>query len=238
MSRPFAVFDIDGTLIRWQLYHAIADQLVKLGYVDPSKYATIKKARANWKRRSATFKDYESELVKVYGEVLKSLNVSQFETAAQAVFNEYKDQVYTYTRDLIRSLKKDGYIIFAISGSQTEIIGMMSDYYGFDDYLGTHYDRQADEFSGKSTFYAADKAKALKLLARKHSLGFEGSIAVGDSASDASMMELVGRPIAFNPDRDLYEIAQAKGWTIVVERKNMVYKMEQENGRYILAETN
>ncbi len=29
MSQPFAVFDIDGTIIRWQLYHALADELAK-----------------------------------------------------------------------------------------------------------------------------------------------------------------------------------------------------------------
>ena len=30
MPRPFAVFDIDGTIIRWQLYHALADELASL----------------------------------------------------------------------------------------------------------------------------------------------------------------------------------------------------------------
>src|SRR5579863_5087855 len=97
--KKFAVFDIDGTLVRWQLYHAIADQLVKLGYTNQKEYAAIRKARANWKRRNASFKSYEEQLVKVYGKVLRTLSVNQFETAAQTVFDEYKDQVYTYTRD-------------------------------------------------------------------------------------------------------------------------------------------
>ena len=34
-GRPFAVFDIDGTLIRWQLYHSIADTLARLGHIEP-----------------------------------------------------------------------------------------------------------------------------------------------------------------------------------------------------------
>lgn len=235
--KSFAVFDIDGTLIRWQLYHAIADQLVKLGYVDQNKYASIKEARANWKRRAASFKSYEEQLVKVYGQVLKTLTVPQFETAAQSVFDEYKDQVYIYTRDLIARLRKDGYKIFAISGSQTEIIAMMAAYYGFDDYLGTDYARVGQKFTGVSTFHAADKATALRALIKKHQLSLEGSIAVGDSASDAAMMELVQRPIAFNPDKDLYKIARTRAWEIVLERKNMVYELRAEDGRYLLAKT-
>ncbi len=235
--KKFAVFDIDGTLIRWQLYHAIADQLVKLGYVDQKEYASIREARANWKRRAASFKTYEEQLVKVYGQVLKTLSVAQLETAAQAVFDEYKDQVYTYTRDLIGQLKEDSYRILAISGSQTEIIAMMADYYGFDDYLGTDYKRKDKKFTGASTFYAADKAKALRSLVKKHNLSLEGSIAVGDSASDAAMMEIVARPIAFNPDEDLYKIARACAWEIVLERKNMIYELRAEDGRYVLAKT-
>ena len=34
-SRPFAVFDIDGTLIRWQLYHAVADDMAKQNIINP-----------------------------------------------------------------------------------------------------------------------------------------------------------------------------------------------------------
>ena len=38
----FAVFDIDGTLIRWQLYHAIADELAKSGHIDAETYTVEK----------------------------------------------------------------------------------------------------------------------------------------------------------------------------------------------------
>src|SRR3990167_7893419 len=97
-SRPFAVFDIDGTLIRWQLYHAIVDNLVKLGFIAPAKLKAIKNARMVWKRResSESYKEYEHQLVKIYEELLAAVTVSQFETSATAVFDEYKDQVYTY----------------------------------------------------------------------------------------------------------------------------------------------
>jgi phosphoserine phosphatase len=115
-GRKFAVFDIDGTLIRWQLYHSVADALALLGQIDPKSHQSVRDARMNWKRRTGTFSDYEKQVIAVYDQAVTKLSKPQFEKAAQAVFDEYKDQVYTYTRDLIAKLKKQAYLLFAISG--------------------------------------------------------------------------------------------------------------------------
>jgi HAD superfamily hydrolase (TIGR01490 family) len=236
-GRPFAVFDIDGTLIRWQLYHAIADTLASRGHIKPETYKAMRDARMAWKRRSgSSFKDYEKLVVQIYESALKTLSFQQFEDAIDAVFEEYKDQVYTYTRDLLAELKAKGYLLFAISGSQTEIVAKVAGYYGFDDYVGTVYKRRGNAFSGQKTIGSMDKDKALEQLVKKHGAGSENSYAVGDSHSDISMLEMVNRPIAFNPEKALFEYAEERGWEVVLERKNMIYKLERRSGKYELVE--
>jgi HAD superfamily hydrolase (TIGR01490 family) len=234
--RKFAVFDIDGTLIRWQLYHAIADHLVRLGFVAPVEFEPMKTARMDWKRRAqdASFRSYEEALIRSYEVVLARLAPSQLEKAVESVFDEYKDQVYVYTRDLIKELKTRGYLLFAISGSQTEIVEKIADYYGFESYLGTVYELKNDRFTGKKLVHAHHKDRALKQLMKEFNLSQAGSIAVGDSASDIKMLELVEQPIAFNPETELYNYSRARGWKIVVERKNVVYELEEGNGSYLL----
>lgn len=238
--KKFAVFDIDGTLIRWQLYHAIADALVTLGFVEVGTYDSVKAERMKWKRRTpdASFKTYELELVRVYDQVLQGITADQLEAAVHTVFDEYKDQVYTYTRNLITNLKTKGYLLFAISGSQSEIVELMAKHYGFDDFIGTVYERAGGRFTGKSVFHAAKKDQALKRLVAKHCATYTDSLAVGDSKSDAVMLEMVENPIAFNPDDDLYKIAQTHAWNIVLERKNMIYELESRHGKYELVKTN
>ncbi len=237
-GRPFAVFDIDGTLIRWQLYHAIADTLAAQGYIKPAVYQAMKDARMAWKRRAGgSFRDYEHQVIDVYETILKKLTFVQFEEAANAVFDEYKDQVYTYTRDLIAKLKREDFLLFAISGSQTEVVAKIAKYYGFDDYVGTIYERIDDGFSGNKTIGSLDKDKTLRELVKKHRVDFKSSIGVGDSRSDIPMLELVEQPIALNPEADLFEYASKKGWKIVLERKNMVYELESNDGKYQLATT-
>lgn len=240
MPKPFAVFDIDGTLIRWQLYHAIADALAKRGHIGARTHQQIKDARMIWKNRAhgEAFSDYQAELIGVYEKLLLDLSVKNFNQAVAAVFDEYKDQVYIYTRDLIKKLKKNGYLLFAISGSQTEIVDKIANYYGFDDCIGTIYEHEKDKFTGAVTIHLGGKHLILQELVEKHGAILKGSIAVGDSASDISMLEMVESPIAFNPERKLYDYAKNKGWEIVIERKNMVYELEKQDGRYILAKTN
>jgi len=237
MGRPFAVFDIDGTLIRWQLYHAIADQLVKLGYVDPKSFQAIRDARMTWKRRehAESFKDYEEQLVKLYDEIMRKITPQEYDEAILNVFNEYKDQVYAYTRALIEELKNEGYLLFAISGSQVEIIAMIARHYGFDDYVGSQYVREGDRFTGEVLMPLGKKDLVLKELVEKHDAAWEGSVAVGDSQGDIKMLETVERPIAFNPERSLFNHAKRNGWLIALERKNMTYELEEQNGSYLLA---
>jgi HAD superfamily hydrolase (TIGR01490 family) len=237
MKRPFAVFDIDGTLIRWQLYHATADALVRLGYVDKDEYQAIKQARMAWKRRDndEAFKTYEGQLVQLYERILLQLSAEQYDHAAQVVFDEYKDQVYRYTRDLILELKAKDYLLFAISGSQTEIVGKIARHYGFDDHIGTFYERQQGKFTGDRKLHAGSKHVILDELVKKHDASYTDSIAVGDSEGDITMLDVVDQPIAFNPTAKLFMAAKEHGWKVVVERKNMVYQLEVRDGKYLLA---
>jgi HAD superfamily hydrolase (TIGR01490 family) len=238
-GRRFAVFDIDGTLIRWQLYHALTDELARQGHINPKSYEAMRDARLIWKKRKGgSFRDYELQVIKVYEAVLKTLDFNQFDEAVDAVFDEYKDQVYRYTRALIDQLKKDNYLLLAISGSQTEIVSKVSDYYGFDAYIGTIYHRADSRFSGEKTIAAHNKGESLKKLVAKYDASFDGSLAIGDSRSDAAMLEMVEHPIAFNPDADLFEIAQSKGWKVILERKNMIYELEKQGNTYELVKTN
>jgi len=239
VGRPFAAFDIDGTLIRWQLYHAIVDALIRLNYVSAEDFEAIKQARMDWKRRTAeaSFKSYEGELIRAYEATLVSISPAQLDTAVEAVFGEYKDQVYVYTRNLIEELKKKGYLLFAISGSQSEIVAKVAEYYGFDAFVGTDYEQIDNKFTGKKDFHAHNKDVVLKKLVKEFKATSAGSFAVGDSMGDVAMLELVENPIAFNPESALFAAAKKNAWKVVLERKNVIYELEADGSSYILAKT-
>lgn len=235
-GRPFAVFDIDGTLIRWQLYHAVVNQLAKQGIIGKTTNDKIQAARMTWKNRGSdkSFAEYEWVLVQNYWKALVEISPADHDKAVEAVFNKYKDQVYTYTRDLIRDLKAKEYLLFAISGSHQEIIDKLAAHHGFDAAIGQVHKIENGRFSGAHTTPMLNKDRELKKLIKKFGATYDGSIAIGDSASDILMLELVEQPIAFNPNRLLFQHAKKQDWKIVVERKNMVYELEARGGEYVL----
>lgn len=238
MKRKFAVFDLDGTLIRWQLYHAIADELARQGAIDGDEYEAVTTARMHWKNREHvdSFRDYERVLVKLVDSTVNELKVSALEQACQNVINEYKDQVYTYTRDLIKDLKSKDYLLFAISASPDQIVGLVAKHYGFDDFCGSIYDAKDGLFIGFTDVLLHErKPEKLNELATKYNATWKDSIAVGDSEGDILLLSAVEQPIAFNPTKLLFEHAKKQGWKVVIERKNMVYRLEPQGGSYLLA---
>jgi len=226
-KRPYAVFDIDGTLIRWQLYHAIVHQLGKDGQLVPGDFETINEARMSWKNRRTDqgFHEYEDVLVKRFLVAIPHVDPAKYDQACRDVFDQYKDQTFTYTRDLVRSLKAKGYLLFAVSGSPQEVIELLAEYHGFEAAVGCVFERVDGRFTGEFSTPIFDKRAALDMLVAKFAASTADSYAVGDSMSDVPLLQAAKHPIAFNPDLKLFAAAKDHGWPVVVERKNVIYDL-------------
>lgn len=235
--QKFAVFDIDGTLIRWQLYHAITDYLGRTGVLSKEAMQEVKDARMRWKSRETpdSFHQYERKLVKLYESSITSISTSALDEAVTEVANKYKSQVYVYTRNLAHELKNKGYFLIAISGSHDEVVRHVTENYGFDYAVGSKYERVGDSFSGNMFIASADKESVLREIIKKNNLTLKDSYAVGDTANDASILAMVDNPIAFNPSKELLDIAKKNQWKIVIERKNVCYELSpKDSGIYQL----
>jgi len=239
-EQKFAVFDIDGTLIRWQLYHAVVDRLARKQLLGTAAREQLHEARMVWKRREHpdAFRQYEKALIGIYESALPKLTPEEFDAQVEDVAAEYKEQIYMYTRDLAEDLKAKDYKLLAISGSHEELVGHIARQYGFDIWVGTRYERRGNRFTGKKFIASHDKRTILENLVKKEGLSYSESVGVGDSGSDAAFLEMVEQPIAFNPDQNLFQIARENGWKVVIERKNMMYTLEANDGTYVLAKTN
>ena len=66
--------------------------------------------------------------------------------------------------------------------------------------------------------------------------GLEDSVGMGDTLSDVGFLEMVETPIAFNPNRGLFEVARQRGWPIVVERKDVIYNLQSRLEDRVLAD--
>lgn len=236
MKQKFAVFDLDGTLIRWQLFHTVVEQLAEQGSIDGKTYTSVTDLLEKWRVRAHldAFSLYEKAVLRAWYAVLTDITQEEYLVAIKKVFEQHKDQVYRYTRDLICELKQKNYYLIAISGSHQEVVDKIAAYYKFDYAIGSVYSIKDGKFTGEINEPVHNKGSALRKIVHNQNLSWSGSYAVGDSRSDAKMMELVEHPIAFNPNQDLITIAKKHSWPIVIERKNVVYELIAKNGPYVL----
>jgi len=237
-SNRFAVFDIDGTVFRWQLYYEVVLRLAESGFFSKKDTQLLHDRFNAWQSRTRNFHDFEVVAIDLLTKTLPKLEVGQFQTVVSQVLSDSSHKVYSYTRGLAKDLKHRGYFLLALSGSMQEIAEPFSKLYGFDDCIGWVYEHKDGLFTGNTLRQTVgNKAKLLKTYVDEHGLSYEGSIAVGDSKGDIDILEAVAQPIAFNPSIELLDAAKANGWMIVIERKNIAYTLKKENnGTYVLAE--
>lgn len=234
--RKFAVFDVDGTLIRWQLYHSMVDRLAELGHLGINGHEELHDQRLRWKTRanSNAFSDYEQFLVAKFQTSLENINQAVVDRLADEVVKQYRDQVYTYTLNLLQQLRAKNYFLIIISGSHQELIDRLAEYYGFDYAVGSQFYSQNNNLANNQPDGLYDKGSQLRQIIKDHHLSTKDSYAIGDSQSDISMLSLVENPIAFNPNLTLYNHAKSKHWPIVIERKNVIYQLENQGHGYQL----
>jgi len=236
VSKRFAVFDIDGTIFRWQLYHELFDALMRDGIINESKARPVTDAREAWRERSGSYLDYEHILVNTMQEAIVGLEEKYFETIADAILQSKGHHVYRYTLDLLQGLKQQGYVIIAISGSHQQLVDRFAKLHGIDISVGRNYTIENGKLTSNATDIFGQKDKILTAIVKENNLSWQDSYAVGDSGGDIAMLAMVENPIAFNPDEALRVKAMADGWPIVIERKSIAYRLQKDpNGTYVLA---
>lgn len=226
-----AVFDIDGTIFRSSLLVELVNELVRKKVFPKSAEREIERDYHAWLNRVGNYDTYINKVAEIYYKAIVGCRRKDVVKAGKEVMSRQKQRVYRFSRDLAKDLKKKGYYLIAISGSPVFMVKNFAKNMGFDVAVGTTLQTKKGFFTNRFTERDCynKKDKLLKRIAGKLSAipDWKNSVAVGDSATDISMLKMVGKPIAFNPDGILMKCAKKKKWKIAVERKNVVYHIKK-----------
>jgi len=223
-----AFFDIDGTVFRSSLLIELVRKLIDAGIFPASVRDEYQNEQEAWQNREGSYEAYVSAVVKSYMTHIKGVFYGDLADVGRGVVAEQSKHVYRYTRDLIQDLKKEGYFVVAISQSPKTILDDFCASYGFDKVYGRIFEiGPEDRFTGAVTevHLIENKANIVRRVVEKEGVTLEGSVAVGDTEGDMTLLEAVERPICFNPNQMLYNHAQRLGWKVVVERKDVIYRL-------------
>ena len=241
-KRQFAVFDIDGTIARTSLLQQLVRVLVNRGKIDLGPAQEIENLLHDFRQRIADddFGDYMKKAVDImFNGMPKGLTLEEYDEIIDVVVKMSLTHTYVYTRQLIQTLKRNNYFLISISGSEMRAVSTFSKALGFDVWVGqVQYTNDGHKLTGGVQALGQPKDKILETIIKKFDLDTNNSMAVGDTSSDVSILNMVDNPVVFNPNQELFKIAREKGWMVVLERKDMVYGLSKDDDQYILKQVN
>ncbi len=140
------------------------------------------------------------------------------EIVAEAIEAIVEPIIFAEAADLIDWHHEQGRLVVIVSASPEEIVTPLSRFLGADECIASRA-RVDDEgrYTGKMQFYAFGpfKAEAMDSLAAERGIDLAASYAYTDSYTDLPMLEVVGHPVAVNPDRVLNRYAREHEFEIL-----------------------
>lgn len=225
--KKVAVFDIDGTIFRSSLLLELVEQLIAQKVFSKYAKAHYTESWDKWRDREGSYSDFIMSVVTAYKSYIKGVRRSEVWRVAERVVESQKKRTYRFTRDLVKKLHSTHFLL-AISHSPYEVVAPFAKTLGFDKVYAQVYEVDSKvKFTGAVLYedVILSKEKVLERALEHNDLSLKGSIGVGDTESDISFLKMVDHPIAFNPSSELYKTAKKNKWDIVVERKDVIYKL-------------
>lgn len=222
--RKAAFFDVDGTLTTERVWRGVLE------------YFQVRRLR-RWTYRyfwlclAPLFLLYKANFISQSGFrrpvaanlawFIRGYSPEQAQVVWDWVANEYLTPFWRQDAlALIREHKAAGDLVVLVSAGLTPLEAAVAKRVGADLAAGTEPALRDGRYTGRLAGpVCIDEQKAVlakqTLATRGLAVDFSASTSYADSSTDLHLLEMVGTPVAFHPDKELLSIAQARGWKIV-----------------------
>jgi len=212
-----AFFDLDKTVIAKSSVLAFGRPLYSEGLL--SRSALLKSAynHAIYRLRGADEARMERARDRMLS-VARGWDQAHVSGIVQETFEKIVAPIiYAEALELFEEHLDAGRKIFLVSSSPIEIVSHLADYLGIEGCIASRSRIDTEgRYTGELDFYAygPHKAAAIRAAAVRDGIDLASSYGYSDSITDAPMLELVGHPVAVNPDRELARLARQREWEI------------------------
>lgn len=215
--RAAVFFDLDRTIISGSSVFALGWAAYRAGMVtnrelvgDAANAATFLFAGASDEKTDAV----KNRVL----QAIKGVSVEHMAELGHQIIPRLQDEVRREARGLIDLHHAANRHTYIVSASPIEIVGGFAEAIGLTGGIGTVAAVEDGIYTGELAepfCYGEGKAIAIRKIAEERGYDLRLSYAYTDSAGDLPMLEIVGHPVAVNPDRALEAIAYHRGWPVV-----------------------
>jgi HAD superfamily hydrolase (TIGR01490 family) len=151
-------------------------------------------------------------------EAIEGRTVDELTALADDVIPRLLDDVRNESQGFIDLHTAAGRDTYLVSASPIEIVRKLAVELGMTGAIATVAETVNEVYTGQLAepfCYGPAKAAAIRRMADRRAYDLALCYAYSDSASDLPMLEVVGHPVAVNPDKMLEALARSRGWPIV-----------------------
>jgi HAD superfamily hydrolase (TIGR01490 family) len=219
MGQRAAFFDLDKTLIPGSSLFLLARGMYARDYYRVRDIARFGWQQLVFRMSGETDKGIESSrestLDFVAGRPVAELEEMGREIAEERIL----PRVYEGITKVIDQHRTHGDLTFLCTASPQELADLIATSLEMTGALGTQAEVSMDgRYTGRlgplGVLHGPTKAEAVNELAAKLDIDLEECFAYSDSINDLPLLELVGHPIAVNPDHELKREARMRGWPV------------------------
>ncbi len=217
-SQAAAFFDVDNTMMRGASIYYFARGLAARHFFSSRDLAAFGWQQVKFRIGGRESHDdmtqaRESALAFVAGK-----QVAELAAAAEEIYDELMaERIWSGTRALAEVHLGEGQRVWLVTAAPIELASIIAHRLGLTGALGTVSEIVDGVYTGRLVgvpLHGPAKAAAVHALAEREGLDLARCSAYSDSINDLPMLELVGRPVAVNPDGSLKAHAREAGWEI------------------------
>ena len=212
-----AFFDLDKTILAKSSSFAFARPFYRGGLI--GRTDVIRSAYAQFMFHASGADHNQMETMREYmSKLVTGWEVEKVQQIVAETLDEIIDpMVVQEALDLMAEHQAAGRDVIIISSSGTDVVEPIGARLGADLAIGTQVAIEDGKYTGEIVYYAygEGKAEAMRRLAAERGYDLTDCFAYSDSVTDLPMLEVVGHPVAVNPDASLRAAALENGWPIV-----------------------
>jgi HAD superfamily hydrolase (TIGR01490 family) len=212
-----AFFDLDRTLISGSSLYAFGRAAWRADMVTTGQLlGDLKDAIAF--RFSGSTDDSAAGVRDRVLDAIAGATVEELTALGEEVIPRLVDDVRREAQGFLELHREANRATYMVTASPIEIVQPLADELDMTGAIATVAEIVNGVYTGKLSepfCYGPGKAEAIAKLSAERGYDLALSYGYSDSVSDLPMLELVGHPVAVNPDRELERIARARGWPIV-----------------------
>lgn len=216
-----AIFDFDGTLYANETYRTLMAHL-KEHPIHKARYKRFLSAALppylGSKMKIYPVQKMRERSMQIYLEALEGFTVDEldvyFEEIAEKMKKDFNPQIVAK----IKQHAADDVHVMLVSGAYTPLLHLATEGLPFDSIIGTDIPVRRYALNTKSPvrhIRGERKNEKIEAALANKEIDWKNSFAYGDSYSDLSVLDLVGNPVAVQPEQRLQAVAEKRDWAII-----------------------